>query len=244
LEDLGINKPRIYVTVDLAFLSDAPDIRTVERLLYQEGIRKNTKVVGVSVSQIFPGFLHVPKDYKGKRERYVEIMAQVIDYLITNLGVSVIVVPHVLGPGNTDDRIIANEIYSKVNCKEKVKLIVNEYSPEETKGIISHCEMFIGVRMHACIAALSTCVPTIALAYGHKSDGIIGRMLGQEKYVLNAANLNYDMLILTINEVWTLREEIRNDLQIKITAVHKKAERNFALMRDFLKSLGVKTIAS
>jgi len=244
LQDLGIDKPAIYVTADLSFLSDVPNVETVERILFEEGIKKNTKIVGVSVSQIFPGFLHVPRDYKGKRERYVELMAQTIDYLISNLGVSVIVVPNVLGPGDNDDRMIATEIYSKVNSKEKVKLIVNEYSPEELKGIISHCEMFIGARMHACIAALSTCVPTISLAYGHKFDGIIGRMLDQEKYVLKATNLNYDMLVSKIKEVWSAREEIRKDLQIKIKAVRKRAKQNFALMTDFLKSLEVKTIAS
>ena len=40
------------------------------------------------------------------------------------------------------------------------------------KSIISRCEMFIGARTHATIAAYSTCVPTLVIGYSVKSKGI------------------------------------------------------------------------
>ncbi len=139
-----------------------------------------------------------------------------------------------MGPGNNDDRIISKAIYSKTHSPKRVKLVVNEYRPEELNGIIRHCEIFIGARMHACLAALMNGVPTVALGYGHKFDGVIGGMFGQERYVLPVEKLNWEDLRLKIDEVWESKGKIRKDLKIKNRDVRKKVKRNYIILRNFL----------
>jgi polysaccharide pyruvyl transferase WcaK-like protein len=46
------------------------------------------------------------------------------------------------------------------------------FSAGEIKWHIGRCDLFLGSRMHACIAALSQEVPALALAYSDKFRGI------------------------------------------------------------------------
>ena len=58
-------------------------------------------------------------------------------------------------------------------------------SAPELKGYISRCEMFIGARTHATIAAYSSCVPTLVVGYSIKARGIAKDLFGtDEGYVL------------------------------------------------------------
>ena len=53
------------------------------------------------------------------------------------------------------------------------------------KGYISRCELFIGARTHATIAAYSTGVPTLVLGYSVKARGIAKDLFGtEENYVI------------------------------------------------------------
>ena len=77
--------------------------------------------------------------------------------------------------------------------------------------------------MHATIASTSMLVPTIGIAYSHKMHGIIGKMLGQEKYILDVKDLNYEGLKSKVYNVWQNREGIRAELARRIPQVKEKA---------------------
>lgn len=51
---------------------------------------------------------------------------------------------------------------------KNVLLFDGVYSPEVTKGIISHFDVLISGRMHGAVAGLSQFIPTIILDYGHE----------------------------------------------------------------------------
>ena len=55
---------------------------------------------------------------------------------------------------------------------ERVTVAPTLSDPREAKWVISHCDWFCGTRMHACIAALSQCVPTLGIAYSGKTAGV------------------------------------------------------------------------
>ncbi|GAI33439.1 unnamed protein product, partial [marine sediment metagenome] len=110
----------------------------------------------------------------------MKLMAQVVDYLVSRLDAKVILVPEVIGPTEaSDDRVIGALVLDKVEHKDRALSITNEYGPEELRGLIGQCDLFIGARMHANIAAFSMHIPTIAIAYSYKFHGIM-KMLGQE----------------------------------------------------------------
>ena len=231
----GITNPKIYVTADPAFLlSAAPQSRVFE-ILSDESINEIQRpLIGINPSELIGRFTE-GKPLESK-EKITEIMVHVIDNLIENLNATIIIIPHVY-TSDVDDRIAMNRIFHNVENKSKVKTIESEYTPEELKGIIGQCDLFIGARMHATIAATSMLVPTVGIAYSHKMHGIIGEMLGQERYVLDIKELDYESLISTINDAWENREKTIKELEIKIPMVKEKAMLNGKLVKELLDSL-------
>jgi polysaccharide pyruvyl transferase WcaK-like protein len=243
LQEFGINKPSIYLTADSAFLLESASVKTVDKILMREGLAENNKIrIGISPSRIIHRWSFLEsKSLEEKHERYIELMAEITDYLIEKLNATVILIPHVMIPNN-DDRVTSKEIYERVKNKHDVKLIMNEYTAEEMKGIIGRCDMFIGCRMHATIASTSTCIPTISIAYSHKTHGIIGEMLGQEEFVVDVRNSSFDSLLSgilsKIDILWSEREHVKVNLRQKIKEIQNSALYNAELTANLIKSSG------
>ena len=235
LDNNNITIPKIYVTADPAFLLNAVPQSRVFEILSEEGIDEiQNSLIGINPSGLISRFRG--KGHQKAEEEFTNIMAKVIDNLVENLNATIIMIPHVYTP-NDDDRVAIDRIFHKVKDKSKVEIIKNEYTPQELKGIIGQCDLFIGARMHATIAATSMLVPTVGIAYSHKMHGIIGEMLGQKKYIIDIKELDYESLISKINEAWENREKIKKELEIKIPMVKEKAMLNGKLVKELLDSL-------
>jgi len=226
LKELEIESS-IYLTADCAFLLDSAPYDEVKDILSNEGIDVAKKpIVGVSANAMLDD----------KENNYANTMAQLIDYVIEKINAHVIFVPHVVSVkegGKGDDRFIGEKIYKLAKNKNNIDLIKGDYSPEELKGIIGLCDVFIGGRMHANIAAISTCIPTIATAWSHKYYGI-SRSVGQEKYVCDYKNMTFDEMKLKFDDLWDNRNKIRDELKIKVDEQKKLAWYSAELVKDLL----------
>jgi polysaccharide pyruvyl transferase WcaK-like protein len=241
LQKIKIDKTPIYFTADSAFLLEASENKRIREILSAEGVNKNSRpLVGLSVSKIISryGFADI-KDPNKKYEEYITVMAHVVDYITDNLDATVIFVPHVIDPKGNDDMSVADDICGQILNNQKIVSIKEEYTPEELKGIIGCCDLFIGARMHATIASTSMLVPTVGIAYSHKMHGIIGEMLEQEKYILDIKDLDYKTLISKINDAWGNREKIKKELEVKIPMIKEKAMSNGKLVKELLDSLEI-----
>ena len=231
LESIGIKKG-IYLTSDCAFVLEPCAREHVEEMLREENIYKiGRPLVGVSASAMLDD----------KSGRYVNVMTQIIDYLIEKKGAHVIFVPHNLSSNEgkiDDDRFMSEKIYRLIKNKQKVNLIKGDYTPEELKGLIGLCDVFIGGRMHANIAALSSYIPVIATAWSHKYYGIM-RALGQERYVCDLKSITTEDLKGKIAEVWDNRTKIKKALSNKMKTQKQLAWASGQLVRDLLDSLQI-----
>lgn len=235
LSNNDIINPRIFFTADPAFLLDPAPKSYILDILSKEGINEiQTPLIGINPSGLIKEFIRM--GHKINDKIYYSILAKVIDSLIDNLNATIIMIPHVYSEG-TDDRVAISNISNMVKNISSVKTIKNEYTPQELKGIIGLCDLFIGARMHATIASTSMFVPTVGIAYSHKMHGIIGKMLGQEKYVVNIDELEYETLVSKINDAWENREMIKRELEIKIPEIKNKAMLNGKYVKDLLDSL-------
>lgn len=222
LEDLQINTP-IFLGSDCAFILKAAPHEVVNKILCQEGITKSQdRFIGLSVSAIL----------NKKNKDYVPIMAQTIDYLTQRLNTHVILISHAFLP-TEDDRPVVLKIYNKVVNKNKVWIVKNEYSTEKLKGLIGLCDIFISSRMHAGIAALSTCIPTIVLSWSHKYYEIMAS-LGHEKYICEINTITFQELTSKIDELWRNRSKIRTELTSKIRIQRKLALFGGKLIEEML----------
>ena len=235
----GINKPRIYQTADLAFLMEPAPHRRIEEILANEGIREfDRPLIGITASQLisryaFPSISCSEEKYN----QYINTMIKLTDFLADKLNATIFLVPHGVVP-TEDDRIACRKIYEGSKNKDNIKFIKGDYTADELKGIIGLCDMFIGCRMHSTIAATSMCVPTIAIAYSHKFYGVIGKMLNQNKYIVDIRELDPDSLlsVLTskVNEFWPKRESVRAELREKAHKVQELATFNLILVKEIL----------
>ena len=168
LLNLGIDAKKVYVTADPAFILPPAPISRIEEILKLENIpHLSNTVVGVNPSSLISNYL---EGAETSEECYIKTMVDAIDHLTEIHEADVILIPHVYQQGN-DDRVIARKIMAKVSNSKKVFQIKEEYSAAELKGLIGLCDIFIGARMHATIAATSLCIPTIGIAYsGNVSD--------------------------------------------------------------------------
>lgn len=224
LEEIGLESP-IYLTADCAFVLEPAPYERVEEILSKEKVDTTKKpLVGISANAMLDD----------EENNYANSIAQIIDYVIEKMNAQVVFVPHVVGVSRRgDDRVMGEKIYKRTKNKKNINLIKGDYSPEELKGIIRLCDMFIGGRMHANIAAISSCVPTMATAWSHKYYGIM-RAVGQEKYVCNFKTMNFKELRLKIDDLWDNREKIREELKLKVKDQKELAWYSGKLVRDLL----------
>jgi polysaccharide pyruvyl transferase WcaK-like protein len=202
LIELGITTP-IHVSPDTAFLLKSSSNQKINEVLSKEKL-KNKVIVGMSVSNT------VARKERDKNQ-YSITMAQTADYLIKNLNAFVILIPNDIFPNTHDDVYVAKKIYKRMDKKKEVMLITEEYPANELKGIIGECDLLIGARYHSIVAALSMCIPTLAIAWHHKYPQVMG-LVGQEKYVCDIETLSFSELQAMIDSLWKNRKKIRTEI--------------------------------
>lgn len=148
-------------------------------------------------------------------------VVRLIDFLVEDLDVNVLLIPHARGGSMIKDVEVLERYQQEVKFKEKVNVIRGDYSPDEIKGIIGRCDLLISTKMHACIAAISQGIPTIAIAWSHKYRGIM-RSVGQEEYVISNS-IEAQKVIPKVKKAWELRTNVRRELLKKIACIKDQA---------------------
>ena len=164
-----LTRPDIKYIPDTAFL--LPEIKKNLPIGFDDGNTIGLNVSPVATKNACAG------------ENLIGYIVEMVDYIIDTTTYQIALIPHVVIDGN-DDRKVLKEIQMK--CKEpKRTVMIEDDNCMVLKGYISRCELFIGARTHATIAAYSTIVPTVVVGYSIKARGIARDLFGtEEKYVL------------------------------------------------------------
>lgn len=109
-------------------------------------------------------------EYAGEGESIENIAVGFLRYVLENSDKNILLIPHVTKKED-GDQLILGRIAEKLGS-DRVSVVPDTLTAAQYKSIISRCEMFIGARTHATIAAYSTCVPTLVIGYSVKSKGI------------------------------------------------------------------------
>jgi colanic acid/amylovoran biosynthesis protein len=229
-----------YLTADLAFLVEPVSSQESERILAREGIPKDRPIVGITVVEGSAVFRHafaslgVERGIRGRK--HAEAMAEVADYLVEQLGASVAFIPHSIGPGLRDDRIVARKVYERVLHRDRVWVVENEYSDAELKGLLSLFDFFIGERTHSLIAALSGRVPSVGISFpdDHRTYGIIGEMLGLGDWLYDVRALDPVSLCSHLRNCWERKGDMRRKLDEVIPRIEQRSQLNGALIAGLL----------
>lgn len=79
--------------------------------------------------------------------------------------------------------------------------------------------------MHSNIGAISSNVPTIAMSYSHKTEGIMGSV-GMGEYVIRGDKLTEDYLADSLDKVFRDRNKLSNKLKKIMPDIKASSYRN------------------
>ena len=80
--------------------------------------------------------------------------------------------------------------------------------------------------MHSCIGAVSQSVPTVTLAYSKKAEGVMSH-LGVPGLVADLRDCTIDGCIGHIKEMYERRDEVREELALRMPGVLDRIEKFF-----------------
>jgi colanic acid/amylovoran biosynthesis protein len=211
-------------TADLAFALTPASPESVDELWRGIGVVPASNVLGVSVSGLVASH-HAKRGPQGG-DFYRE-MAGALDRFARRHKAQIVFFPHVTGPAaSKDDRKTGERVRRLMEMPSHA--VVDDLAPAEIKGMIGAATWFVGCRMHSNIAALSSGVPVAAIAYSHKTEGIMTG-LGLHEYVLDVADLTAESVDTLLNRVVADSAEIRSQLSREMPGHVARAVRNVEL---------------
>jgi len=195
---------KVRFAPDVAFVLDS---RKPEQLSIEPSASIRTRgsvVVGINISGLlFNGGYTRDNMFKLKND-YRKLIYAIIEMLLEDQRIAVLLVPHVFPPQGLQvesDFDACQQVYKRLNQKYpgRVLPVQSRYDQGEIKYIIGLCNFFVGSRLHACIAALSQCIPAVGLAYSDKFVGVFDSV--------GIGNLAIDLRTATEPEVLARVEE-------------------------------------
>ncbi len=204
LEKLGLRNVKLVADPAFVMIPELWDTSTVLPSELGEGL------LGFNISPLISSLRN---DYS----RALEMETAVVEFLqdvIKQTDLSIVLIPHVDsidgGAWNSDylymQRLIKRISLPSGAFAARINLAPRDMNAVRTKYLISQCRFFIGARTHATIAAWSTRIPTISIAYSVKATGLNTDLFGDLRYVLETQNLSRITL-------WESLERLRADEQ-------------------------------
>ncbi|MCU7197748.1 polysaccharide pyruvyl transferase family protein [Turicibacter sanguinis] len=178
--------------------------------------QKYSNIFGLTVREWhFPNI----EDVQLAKSNYINSVTEMIEYYARTMNAVFVFIPQVIFEGD-DDSIIAEEIKNKLKDDYKKNFIINktDWSPVEIKSLIKNLDLFIGTRMHSNIFATSMAVPTVAIAYEKKTNGIM-ETVGLSRYVVEIDTITTNELIDKIDSCYKNRESISQSLEKRIVEI-------------------------
>ncbi len=227
----------VIKTQDLAFILPVASPARIDEICKEERIDKNLKWAGISISDLISKYFNENTSVEEKEQKYVSAMARMCDHLVEKYHYHLIFVPHV-----EIDRGTSEKVKNNMKHQNNVLILRGDYSPGELKGMVSLCDIVIGSRMHATLAALSQAVPTLTFAYNHKTLGINGAELGQSDYLIDIRDVDIaDLWEITKDRIERLieqKEKIKQKLIRILPEIKRTAEKNALHALDLLETAG------
>jgi colanic acid/amylovoran biosynthesis protein len=242
LKEYGFDVSKVKNFACPAFLFEAKADSEMNDIYIKEKLHDPLKK---TIGYVLCGFNFVdgPYDKTPREDEEFEAFAESIEFMVNNLGARVVLLSHQNGFSlpphfkliNGRDYPIIKQLHEMVLKRGKIKnmndvlCIENPYLPNETKAIIGQFDMFVSGRVHGFVASVSQAIPTVLITRGqggrsHRNIGF-AKNVGLEMYIADPHS-SMDM-IQKICECWNNRENLREELTIRIPEVQETARKCF-----------------
>ncbi len=212
LAEMGVSSPIVEAT-DVAM-----------RLPYQTPPERPDGAplrVGLNVSGLLFNGGYTGKNEFALKADYAALCREIIARFQRVEGVEVHLVGHVFADHMPveDDlaacRILAEEFPGAVLAPEFA-------SPSEAKSYIAGMDFFMGARMHATIAAFSSGVPVVPMAYSRKFAGVFGT-LGYHR-VADCREDDREVVLSKIDDAFRARDQVKVEIARALEQVDSRLD--------------------
>jgi polysaccharide pyruvyl transferase WcaK-like protein len=189
-------------------------------------VPRRTPVIGVNIS----GLIYNDPEHARSNFRLVADYGAVVTGLVARFlkstSARIVLVPHVMDrPGHYESDLEAcMSVAGAFGGAEAERLVVApvDLDQSEVKWLISQLDWFCGTRMHSTIAALSSGIPTAAVAYSDKTLGVFATC-GQASQVFDPRTLDTDAVVAGLMQSFLDRDALRRSLAESIPRVRDLA---------------------
>jgi polysaccharide pyruvyl transferase WcaK-like protein len=196
--------------------------------------KSNAVRVGINVS----GLLY-NGGYKGRNEfgltlDYRVLVEGVCEFFLGQPDIEVYLVPHVI----SDSFNVENDLWVSEKLIERypeLRLAPHFDTPIEAKSFISGLDFFTGARMHACIAAFSSGVPVLPMAYSRKFNGLFNSL--EYPHVLNCLTTDTAAALQMLRQAFERRVQMANEVKAGNLIAQAKLEAYTAQISTLLQTI-------
>lgn len=193
--------------------------------------------VGLNISALLWHGGYTQDNQFGLKDDYQKTVREIISFFLSIPNVKLHLIPHVVG----SERHIENDYAVSFDLQKEFNnqnLILSPLflSPVDAKDYISGMDFFMGARMHSTIAAFSSGVPVIPMAYSRKFNGLFIDTLNYNHLVDLKTDAEVDIMT-KIKDAFANRSQLKEEIDLQNnTAV---AQRKQMLIDDLKKFFGI-----
>jgi polysaccharide pyruvyl transferase CsaB len=212
LEEIGIYKPKVFLTSDITFSrNDDLDF---------------SKIFDFKEKKYFVACI---RDWKLKKINiFIKNIIKFCDYVYINYGlIPVFIVMHT----QKDLKII-----KKINNQLKVKsLIFKEQDYKKISNLIFNSEFVLSMRFHSIIYAIKNLKPFIAISYDPKIKSIL-REINMTELSIDINKMDFYNLIKILEKIKDNKLEIVNKLKTNLEVLKSRSVNNIDILFYHLRS--------
>ena len=230
------NFERLNFCHDMGFVM-LPAISESRKPIWISGIKSGEALIGFNVSGLLYMGGYTQKNMFRLRDDYCKLTLDIISYFVEKHKARILLVPHVFGTDDSGESDVAAclKVYTDIKPEYHINIhVIGEtYDQHEIKGLIGECNFFLGSRMHACIGALSQCIPAVGLAYSDKFSGVF-KAIGMEGLVADLRIHDNRRVVAIVDELYRKRSAIQQVLETKVPGIRDSIFSTFKqLLREF-----------
>lgn len=193
--------------------------------------------IGINVSGLLMGGGYTGDNMFDLKSDYPGLIRRVVQFFTDQENCEIHLIGHVLtvagaGDSNLSDRLRVEDDYSAalVLAQEFKDVVIapSFKDPSSAKSYIAGMDFMIGARMHACIAALSSCVPVLPMAYSRKFSGMFGT-LGYD-HIADCTSESADEIMAKIETAYANRASLKQE----VTAAYERGLARLKTYEDLL----------
>lgn len=225
LVSLGIQKESIVVTADPAFTLPV-DAGTALDILQTHGFDpKESALLGVCIRNWLA---------EEESDKWKQKLAVALDRFLESHDAQIIFIPfQVRAHDLENDDAVARDITAMMKYQDRVCVLSESYSPAITSGLISHCRLIVGMRLHSLIFAANAGIPALALVYDPKVHHLMNS-LGLTEYAIELQSMAPERLATILETAWDQQKQMRQTLARRTPHLRKLAQKTSAMALKLL----------